>query len=180
MFAKKTPKPPLAIKQFGSLTCPRAVASPQPWLSFEASLSNPYEQDFVLCWGHHTHHHITHPHSQFSRKTKLKNQQKKKNQLFWWLIPTTETLLILGWKFPGRSFCFHPVSCWETWWGRFWEVSWGCQSCSLPLETLRLLRGASSTLGTDRDHQWLLLSCRTWCSLMSCTGMLPGGAGAVL
>lgn len=155
MFAKKTLKTPLAIKQFGNPTCPRAVTSPQPWQSFEASLSNPYEQGCVPCWGHHTHHHITHPHSQLSQKTKLKKQPKKKkkkgkqkqnNQLFWWLIPTTQTLLIWG----GNSLagaCFYSVSCWGMWWGGFWEMSWGCQSCSLPRGSLRPLRCGPSRLG---------------------------------
>lgn len=165
MFAKKTPKPPLAIKRFGSPSCPRAVTSPQPWLSFEASLSNTHEQGFVPCWGHHTHQHITHPHSQLSRKTKSKNQQQQ---------PKKSTLLAayshcsnvtdLGWKFPGRSFCFHSVPCWETWWGGVWEMSWGCQSCSLPWAPSD---SSEVTPAPRGDHGWLWLSCRTRCSLIS-------------
>lgn len=109
------------------------------------------------CWGHHTHHHITRLHSQLSRETKFKNQQKKKNQLIWWHIPTTPTLLIWG----GNSLAGAAVSilclvgkCG----GRVWGDELGVQGCSLSLESLRLLRG-----DTDRDHQ---------CSLISSTGML--------
>lgn len=132
MFAKKTPKSPSATKQFGSPTCPRAVASPWPWLSFEASLSNPYEQDFVPCWGHHTHHHITHLHSQLSRKTKFKKPTEKKNKNPTHLMANSHrfNLTDLGWKFPGRSCCFHSVSCWERWWGGFGEMSWGCRAAA--------------------------------------------------
>lgn len=59
-------------------------------------------------------------------------------------------------------------------------MSWGCQSCSLPLGSLRLLRRDPGTLGTHRDGRWLLLSCRTRCFLISWTGMLPGSTVGVV